>query len=108
VPSGWATAQGTVVNLRPQTDSEGDVSYTTIVQFMTESGEQRNIEQDFAFSGPGGDQLGDTLTVTYNPADPSQARIIGGIAGWLWYIPLAIGAVFLLFGVFRFVWALWR
>ena len=99
VPDGWGSTEGTVVNLRPQTDSEGAVSYTTVVQFTTASGEQRTVENSFAFSGPGGDQLGDKLLVTYNPADPSQARILGGITDWLWYIPLAIGGAFLLFGL---------
>ena len=103
VPDGWATAEGTVVNLRPQTDSEGDVSYTTVVQYTTESGEQRTLDQDFAFAGIGGDQIGDRLQVTYNPANPDQERIIGGPVGWIWYIPVAIGAFFVLTGLFKLI-----
>ena len=103
VPDGWATAEGTVTSFRQQTDSEGDVSYTSVVQYTTQSGESRTIVNDFAFSGPGGEQLGDRVQVTYNPQDPAQARIIGGVTGWLWYIPLVIGAIFLLLGLFKLI-----
>ena len=108
VPEGWATAEGTVTSFRQQTDSEGDVAYTSVVTYTTQSGESRTIVNDFAFSGLGGDQLGDRTQVTYNPQNPDQARIIGGVTSWMWYIPLAIGALFLLIGAIVLLMGLLR
>ena len=96
------SAEGTVVELVPSTSTDDDghrsTTYRPVVEFTAASGERRTFAHRVA-SAPPAYQVGERVTVLYDPGDVHDARIQGFSA--LWLLPTilgGLGAVFALVG----------
>lgn len=88
-----ARADGTVIDLIESRDSESE-TYHPRVRFVTVSGESVEFTGSVGSDPPGFD-IGERVTVLYDPANPSGARIDAFFQ--LWFAPLAIGILATLF-----------
>ena len=73
-------AEGTVVAFVQTTSTDGP-TYQPIVAFTPASGGPRKLTSDMGASPPAYD-VGDKVTVLYDPADPGDARIESTFALW--------------------------
>jgi hypothetical protein len=86
------SAEGTVIELR------GSETYRPVVEFTAASGQRRTFAHGVSSSPPAFD-VGERVTVLYDPEDPRDARIAGTFS--LWFLPIVLGgmgAVFALIG----------
>lgn len=81
---------GTVVELV----NNGKNSYTPIVEFELPSGEMQRYVSNMSSSPPSYD-VGETVRLWYDPADPSRV-VLAGIDRWL--LPAIFGGIFVIFG----------
>jgi hypothetical protein len=76
------SAQGTVVRMLEQDDSEGGCCvYVPVVEFSA-NGSRYTLEGDTA-SDPPQYEVGETVPVLYDPADPDTAQIDKWLERWL-------------------------
>jgi hypothetical protein len=91
-------AQGTVVELIEQEDSEGDMLYYPVVAYNLPGYGILTVRLPEG-SWPPAYEVGEVVTVRYDPLDPREARVqsVMGLLG-LWILPLisgVLGAAFL-------------
>ena len=92
-----ATTEGTVVGVNSKFAGEGNL-YLPTVRFVTEDG------RSIVFTSNTGedvwtDRIGESVTVRYDPADPTNARIDSFFQLWGGsIIPIVIGGGFIIFG----------
>ena len=102
-------ATGTVVDLASRIGRSGHL-YHPVVEFRTPDGETVKFESEFG-SMPASQKVGNTVSVRYNPANPSDAGVDSGltkwttlgIAGLLAAIILCLGLAFLGTGLFSYM-----
>jgi len=83
--------RGVVIDLVERVDGEGNALYYPMVDFPLPDGSRRRVETPIG-SWPPAYKVDDTVTVTYNPADPGRAQIdspAATVLDWLW--PLVTG-----------------
>ena len=83
--------RGVVIDLVERVDGEGNALYYPMVDFPLPDGSRRRVETTIG-SWPPAYKVDDTVTVTYNPADPGRAQIdspAATVLDWLW--PLVTG-----------------
>lgn len=94
-----ASVEGTVVELVESVsrDSDGHRSrtYRPTVEFQLGSGETRTFTSSMGSSPPAYD-VGERVTVLYDPQDPGDARLQGTFA--LWGVSLILGGMGAIFG----------
>ena len=79
-------ARGVVIDLVERSDSEGSALYYPVVDFPLPDGSRRRVESTIG-SWPPAYKIDDTVTVTYNPADPGRAQVASlaaTVLDWLW------------------------
>jgi hypothetical protein len=79
--------------------SDTGTSYMPVVEFTGADGEKRKFTDSMA-SDPPGYEVGETVPVKYDPADPEDARIAKRFR--LWFAPALLGGMgvtFLIVGV---------
>ena len=75
-------ATGSVVELTHRyTGGRGGI-YCPVVEFSLPSGETIRFTSDFG-SRPASHQIGQSVDVRYDPADPHKAEILSGMSTWL-------------------------
>jgi hypothetical protein len=88
------TAAGTVIDLIGRRDSDGDTIYYPHVQYLTRSGE--TVEFSGAVgSSPPAFEIGEAVSVLYDPVAPQEARIDTFFQ--LWFGALILGGIGLVF-----------
>ena len=107
----WVPVPGTVTTFQSSTSTNSDgfssTTFCPLVQYTTASGETYEVRINEC-SSPRAYDVGDSVTVLYNPAAPGQAQLKGGtreslgnILGIVFAVvgcvPMAVGLV--LFGV---------
>ncbi len=93
--------RGEVVRLESERDSDGDVTYRSIVSYITQEGEKIEF-RDKVSSNPPSHERGDIVEVLYDPTAPEKAWIDRGV--WNWTVPGALAGVGFLF----IWWTLWN
>ena len=90
------TTTGTVVDVSAEWDEDHDRVYYPIIEFETAAGERASFKSNVS-GGP--DEIGSTVPVRYDPADPESAGVNTFLALWFAVIFLAIiGVVFTALG----------
>jgi hypothetical protein len=84
------TANGTVTDLFHGSDSDGDSVYYPRVRFVTQSGDVIEFTGSNGASPPAF-EVGETVSVLYDPISPGNARINGFFQ--LWLLPMILGAM---------------
>jgi hypothetical protein len=104
-------AIGTVIDLRENDSSDGQSTYSAVVEYSDDRGGSFKFVDSFS-SSPPYYQTGETVHVLYDREDPKDAQIDRGLANyWLTALFVAFGGMFLLMGVnsarkrFRQNWA---
>ena len=93
-----ATTKGTVVGVNVHTIEDG-VLYLPTVTFVTEGGRSIRFTSNTNLGGGGWkDRIGESVTVNYDPADPTNAKIDS--FGQLWGLSIVL---FVLGGGFVYV-----
>ncbi|HMG26258.1 MAG TPA: DUF3592 domain-containing protein [Acidimicrobiia bacterium] len=87
---------GTIVELRESSGSEGGTVYSAVVEFQTADARSIRWEESMASNPPAG-QPGERLVMKYDPANPNKARIAK--ATRMWFMPMLFGGLGLLFFV---------
>ena len=82
-------AKGVVIDLVERSDSEGSALYYPVVDFPLSDGSRRRVESTIG-SWPPAYKVDDTVTVTYNPADPGRAQV-DSLAATVRRLALAVG-----------------
>lgn len=92
------TAAGTVIDLIGRRDSDGDTIYYPHVRYVTRSGETVEFTASVGSSPPAFD-VGEPVSVLYDPAAPTEARIDSFFQLWFGAVILGgIGLVFIVIG----------
>jgi hypothetical protein len=87
-------ADGTVVALIGERDSDGDTMYYPRVRFITRSGNPVEFTGSVG-SSPAAFDVGEPVAVLYDPAEPEEARIDSFFQ--LWFAALVLGGIGLVF-----------
>ena len=82
------SADGRVIDLIAERDSDGDDMYYPRVRFVTAAGEPVEFTGSVG-SSPAAFDIGEAVAVLYDPADPGDARIDSFFQ--LWFGPLILG-----------------
>ncbi|MBZ4033667.1 DUF3592 domain-containing protein [Flavobacterium sp. 17A] len=91
------TVQGTVVEMIPKRSKES-TTYSPVVSFKTKTGQTITYTSSTS-SNPPSYNVGESVTIFYDPADPNDAEINGFFSLWLGVLILGfIGTVFFLIG----------
>ena len=102
-----ASTQGEVVALERRVMRAGSSGvYCPVVKFRTTAGQEIQFESDFG-TLPASHKVGQSVTVSYDPADPQKAEISSSLSRWLMpgilafmgLIALCLGGSFLVFGL---------
>lgn len=88
-------APGEVIDLIRKQDSDGDITWAPLFRFTTASGREIDIVSSIS-SSPAAYDIGDTVTMLYDPDKPSRARVDGVLS--LWGTAIIVGGLGLLFG----------
>jgi hypothetical protein len=120
--AGWPTTEGTVTNtyIAQHTGSKGAISYSPEVQYQYQvdgfsyTGDRLGVisqssSYDWALSYLNNYQVGSTVTVHYNPANPADA-VLETEVGFMGTGLMIIGIVFILVGALVMVFLVkkWR
>ena len=89
------TTQGTIVELMWGVDSDGDSTATPVFEYVVE-GLPYRYESGVSYGGMLVPSVGDTRTILYNPADPTDARVRNVFI--LVWLPIILMAIPLLIG----------
>lgn len=91
-----STATGIVIDVAQSTDGDGDTTYRPVIEFLAENG------QSYIFTGRTGSssrpQVGSSIDVLYDPADPQGAT--EKTFTNLWLFPIVFGGFGLVFLIF--------
>lgn len=87
-------ADGTVIDLIGERDSDGDMMYYPRVRYVTRSGNPVEFTAAVGSSPPAFD-IGEPVGVLYDPAEPEEARIDSFFQ--LWFAALVLGGIGLVF-----------
>ena len=80
VPSGWIEEDGTVVG---HVFVQGNNQFEPIVEYTDQDGtKHRYRPHDLSNPPP---ENGSSYHIAYNPANPSEAKSLGGAGRWLWW-----------------------
>lgn len=82
-----------VVSEIEERSSEGSISYYPVFSFVDREGEVHRITAGWG-SNPPSHEIGDTVTLLYDPAEPHEARRDGFVS--LWLAPTIAGALALI------------
>jgi hypothetical protein len=97
-------SQGVVIKLVPKRGSKGSTTYSPMIKFKTQKGDEFSFVGNTS-SNPPSYHRGDKVDIFYNPQNPKNAKISSFVS--LWLLPLILfgmGSVFTLIGIFgRFV-----
>jgi hypothetical protein len=74
-------AAGTVVELERRLGRHSSI-FCPVVEFSLPSGERVRFTSDFG-SRPASHQVGQSVSIRYDPADPHNAEIESGMTTWL-------------------------
>ncbi len=88
------SADGVVIDLIAERDSDGDNVYYPRVRFLTPAGEPVEFTGSVG-SSPAAFDVGEPVAVLYNPSAPRDARIDSFFQ--LWFAPLILGFLGLVF-----------
>lgn len=88
-------AEGTVIDLRYQSDDEGSGSYAPTVEFRDENG-QRQVYYSSTGSNPPSYDRGEQVEIIYQPGTPERAMIDSFSDRWM--LPLIMSVFALVFG----------
>jgi hypothetical protein len=94
--SEFVRAEGTVVDLQYDEDSDGSGVYRPLVEFVDAGGSRRTFLSSYG-SYPAPYDVGDKVGVLYNPADPADATVDS--FGALYLGPLIVGSLGLVFAL---------
>ena len=103
-----AEAPGKVVELVTRRDEQGNEFYYPVVAFALADGSRRTVQMAEG-SWPPAYEVGDAVTVRYDPGKPLEARVksASGTAGlWIWTLVTGILAVAFLLAVLLARWVL--
>jgi hypothetical protein len=89
-PEGWTTTQGLVVDHEERADSDG-TTWAPVVEYVDQNGLAHRVTSTLSSSPR--DPIGTVIDVAYDPSNPTDARVVGGLMGILWIIIAAIGSV---------------
>jgi uncharacterized protein DUF3592 len=90
---------GRVTGVKPFDTDEGRM-YAPVVAFADEHGGAREFTAEWGVRG-GQHDVGDEVAVTYPPGRPEDARLSTGLQNALTFVlPLGLGGIFILVGVF--------
>jgi hypothetical protein len=95
VPEGWATVDGRVVGEQVSWSGDSEVAYP-IVEYTDPRGDRHRVT-----SGVGSSirsKIGDSMTVAYDPANPADGRVTGGMASMAWVLFAGVGCLFAALG----------
>jgi hypothetical protein len=103
----WVRVTGEVVDYERTSDGEGGTITMPVVEYTTTDGdvvrarpyEERNTDVD-----AGGYDIGDTVTVYYNPENPRDMFINDFMH--VWFTPVLLGGLGTLFGGIGGIWTL--
>jgi hypothetical protein len=97
--SSWTRTTGVVIRHDVTDDSES-TTYEAVASFTTPDG--RQFEAREVTSSSNADYaVGQTVTVYYDPADPSSAIVDSAAATWLPLVFVGIGGLVLILGLFK-------
>jgi hypothetical protein len=96
-------AQGTITAYDLNVRNDGLSDYCPRIEFTTQTGEAATSYGDICPNRPDESQIGKTLTVYYDPANPSDTRskgwageegsgLIGGVVGFVFFLALGWGS----------------
>jgi hypothetical protein len=88
-PQGWVVVEGSVIDHVVSLSSKGGTAYAAVVEFRAPDGSIREVVSSVA--GPTMDGIGTPMQVAYNPANPGEARVVGGLADIIWIAVTAFG-----------------
>ena len=95
--SGLSRTQGTVVEIRETTDSDGDTVYKPVLKYQDSTGESYRMSPLWT-SNPSAYRVGETVDVLYEPNLPRKAVIDNWFEKW----GLSVGLL-VLCGIFLFL-----
>ena len=101
-------AQGTVIELIRTRGRDGGAMFKPLVRYETATGITVAFSTSAA-SRPAAYDVGEVVTVLYDPARPDDARLQGSFA--LWGVPtvvVGVGVVLFMIGASVGLWPLWR
>jgi hypothetical protein len=78
-------AIGTVIELEEREDGEGNRSYKPIFKFKTSANQEITCLSPVSSSPPAW-KIGEEAIIAYNPANPSQAKVLTYFGAFLWTI----------------------
>ena len=101
VDPSWTRVQGTVIDAEERRSSKGGTTYAAVVEY-TEGEETNNVTSSFSSSFY--PDVGETREVSYNPAQPGQAKVVEGLgSSWFLYIFPIVGILCILLAPYYFV-----
>lgn len=97
-------AQGVVVRLEERPMQDSGIGFSAIVEFSSASGSKVEFEDNGAVCDPPCHQVGQQVTVLYDPENPANAAISNPLLNWIWVLVLGfLTLVFLLLALW-FIW----
>jgi hypothetical protein len=90
------STEGVVVELVSRRGSKGGVTYSPVYEFKDRNGGQHRVQSSTS-SNPASYDVGERVTVRYDPARPGDARIDGFMDNW--FLPLIFGGIGSIFAV---------
>jgi hypothetical protein len=86
---GWVVTEGRVVDHIEGTSSKGGMTYAPVVEYQDAAGTIHQVTS--GVTSPTRDGIGTPLEVAYDPGNPGDARVVGGIAGVVWMLVAGVG-----------------
>jgi len=83
---------GQIVAEEQSTDSEGDASYSPVYSYQVDGEQYRHTSSVSSSSHP---NIGETVTILVDPADPTEARADTFME--LWFLPVLFGGLAVVF-----------
>ena len=103
-----AEAQGQVVEMVSRRDEQGNEFFYPVVAFSLADGSRRTVQMSEG-SWPPAYEVGDPVTVRYDPGKPLEARVkssSGTVSLWIWTLVTGILAVAFLLATLLARWVL--
>ncbi len=96
--------QGVVVRLVEGRMQEGGIGYSSVVEFTAQDGSTIEFEDNSEMCSPACKQVGQQVTVLYDPTSPTNATISSPLTNWIWLLVFGVlTAIFLIMGVWHIV-----
>lgn len=97
-------AEGIVVRLVEGRMEEGDIGYSSVVEFTAQDGSTIEFEDNSEICRPACKQVGQQVTVLYDPTNPTNATISNPLTNWIWVLVFGVlTAICLIIGVWHIV-----